>query len=204
VSVGCFFGNRCRVNGSCVVETWRALVLDALRAAGLPDYIETTDLDAAEARYETLHNEVRFGCDSLGSGSLAQLARSVALKRGDQAGPLRDLINSTEQIFVPGVFEQRISAPKLPNDCLWSIGALQAALRETALTLGLPLSNGEVPDAPLPKISRFKKLSKHDSASDDCDEHGWYMLEDYRPGWLTLSEFARVAQMHQIALVLAG
>ncbi len=204
MSVGCFFGIGAASTDRNVVENWRALVLDALRTAGLPGYIETTDRDAAEARYEMLHKQIRFGCDSLGSGSLAQLARNVVLKRGDQAGPLRDLMNSTEQIFVPGVFEHRISAPKLPNDCLWSIGALQAALRGTALTLGLPLSNGEVPDALLPKISRFQKLSKHDSASDDSDDHGWSMLEDYRPGWLTLSEFARVAQMHQIALVLAG
>jgi hypothetical protein len=204
VSVGCFLGIGAAVPDRDVLETWRALANDALRAAGLPDYIETTDLDAARAHYETLHEQVRFGCDSLGSGPLAQLARNVVSKRGDQAGPLRDLINGTEQIFVPGVFEHRISAPGLPNDCLWSIGALQAALRGTALTLGLPLSNGEVPDALLPKIGRFKKLGKHDLASDDSDERGWNVLEHYRPTWLTLSEFARVAQMHQIALVLAS
>lgn len=204
MSIGCFFGIGAASKDRGAVESQRALVRDALRAAGLPDYVETSERAEATAHYEKLHDQVRFGCDHLGSGSLAQLARNVVSKRGDQAGPLRDLMRRTEQIFVPGTFEQRVPAPKLPNDCVWSIGALQAALRVTALTLGLPLSNGAVPDALLPKIGKVQKLGKFDSASEGDDEHGWSMLEHYRPAWLTLSEFARVAQANQIALVLAG
>ena len=208
MSIGCFFGIGAASSDTDDIEQLREHVRAALRTAGLPDYVETGDLEACDARYEELHAHVRHirwgGLDTLGSGSLARFAGMVVRSRPDQAGPLRDLVRrSNKQVYVPGSFDQRVDALGLPDGCLWSIAALQTALRAAALTLGLPLSNGTVPDALLPKIAKCRTLGKHDTASDEPDDHGFSMLEHYRPAWLTLSEFARVAQAHPIALVLA-
>lgn len=201
MSVGCFLGVRAACD-SADAQAHLATIGEVLRAAGLPDYQEALDADAAEARYHELHAEARCAIDTLGA-TMQPLGRMIVRSRGAAAGPFKDFAVTTARIFVPGDFEQRLDASRLPGRCLWSTGALLTALRHAALTLGIPLAGNQVPEFALKAIDARKKLSKGDPASDEEDEYGFSMLEHYRPTWLTLSEFGRIAHAHGLALVLA-
>ena len=202
MSIGCFLGIGAAFPPE-EVPAIREIVSAALVAANKPDYVETTDPDAATARYQELHDQARSAVDSVGEG-LRPLGRMIMRARGEGAGPFKDLALNLEQIFVPGDFPERVEASKLPGRCVWSTGALLKALSGAALTLGLPLANGKVPDKVISQINKHKKLSKNDLATDDQDETGHSMIEHYRPYWLTLSEFCRLAHTNGLALVLAG
>lgn len=173
----------------------------ALREAGQPEYDEAGDLDSAEARHNELRKTARCKVDTLGP-AIQPLGSMIVRARGGAAGPFRDFSLRTERVFVPGEFTDRISAPTLPGRALWSTTALRAALHLAALTLGLPLVGGEVPEATLQKIDGKKKLGKNDQATDEPDERGFSVLDHYRPSWLTLSEYARLAHENKLALVL--
>jgi len=200
MSVGIFLGVRAgfpEEDADAYLEELRAI----LAAAGLPDYDESVTAAEARARYSKLHSAARCAYDTVGS-SLRWLAREVVAKRGARdAGPFADFAETTDRIFVPGEFSRALDAPSLPGETVWSLGALRTALRGAALTLGLPLVNGAVPADVFRRIDGFKKLGKHDSATDEPDEHGFSVLEHHRPTWLSLNEFCRVAHENQIALV---
>jgi hypothetical protein len=202
MSIGCFIGIGAAFPPE-EVQAVREAVSAALKAANLPDYVETDDADASEARYNQLHEQARCSIDSIGPG-VKPLGRMIMRARGDAAGPFKDFAISPEQLFVPGDFSERLEVPALPGRCLWSTGSLLKALRHAALVLGLPVVNGEVPPKIIALVDSHKKLSKNDPASDDGDETGHSMLEHYRPYWLALSEFCRLAHDNKLALVLAG
>ncbi len=201
MSVGCFLGVRAAFDDDA--DRHLTTISETLRRAGLPAYEETLDRAASEARYSELHREARCSIDTVGA-SLQPLARMIVRSRGAAAGPFKDFAVTTDRIFVPGEFEQRLEAVRLPGHSLWSIGALRVALRQAALVLGIPLVGGEVPDSAIKRIDSLKKLSKNDPVSSEDDEYGYNTLEHYRPTWLTLSEFCNVAHKHGVALALAG
>jgi hypothetical protein len=181
-----------------------AAVASALASENLPSYEEPWDMDAAAAKYDQLRAQARTKLDVLGP-TVQPLARMIVRSRGTAgAGPFRDFTLTTERIFVPGDWMQRIEAPGTPGRALWSTGSLVAAVKSAGMTLGLPMVSGEVPADMLPKIDKGKKLSKNDPVSADEDEHNFTMLGHYRPTWLALAEFARVAHANQIAFVLAN
>jgi hypothetical protein len=198
-SAACLLGVRVAFEAG---ERHLSTISDVLQAAGLPPYAEAFDQDAAEARHDELRRQARCTVDTLGP-ALPPLARMILRTRGANAGPFKDMAMGTERIFVPGDFTQRLDAPRLPGRCLWSTGAFRTALRHAALALGIPLVSGEVPPLAIKQIGNKKKLSKNDPVSLDEDEHGFTMLEHYRPVWLTLAEFCEVAHKNQIALSLA-
>ena len=203
MSVGLFLGIRAAYSPEDA-EKYLAAIATALASEELPPYDEPWDVDAAEKKYNELRGQARTKLDVLG-GAVQPLARTIVRARGQAgAGPFRDLSLTTERIFVPGDFLQRIEVPGAPSRSIWSTGALITALRSAALTLGLPLVGGEVPPAMLPKIDKGRKLSKNDPVSPDEDEFNFTMLGHYRPAWLALAEYARVAHANQIALALAG
>jgi hypothetical protein len=199
MSLACLLGVRVAFESG---DRHLATIAEVLQAAGLPPYTEVLDAAASEARHEELRREARTTADTLGP-ALQPFARMILRTRPAVAGPFKDLAIGTERIFVPGDFEQRLDAPRLPGRGLWSTGAFRTALRHAALALGIPLVQGEVPAAAIKKIDGHKKLSKNDPVSLDEDEHGYTMLAHYRPTWLTLAEFCEVAHKHQIALSLA-
>ena len=176
------------------VTRTREVVRATLAAASLPPYEEPAQLPPVHAR-------------ELDIKSFRMLGRTMMRARGKQAGPFQDIATSTGQIFVPGDFPDRIEAEGLDRlrvaRCLWSIGAFRAALKLAALTLGLPLTNNDVPAAIVKKVDGHHKLSKNDPANDEPDEHGFSMLEHYRPGWLSAWELSRIAHEHTVALVLS-
>jgi len=202
MSIGCFIGIGAAFPPD-EVQSVRDAVSAALKSANLPDYVEADDPEASEARYEGLLGQVRCKIHSIGPG-VKTLGRIIMRARGASAGPFRDFSVSPEQLFVPGDFSERIEVPALPSRCLWSTGALQKALYQAALVLGLPLVNGEVPPKVMTLVDAHKKLSKNDLATNDDDETGYNMLAHYRPYWLALSEFCRVAHANKLAFVLAG
>lgn len=202
MSIGCFIGIGAAFPPD-EVQAVRAAVSAALTGANLPDYVESDDPEASESRYQQLHEQARCKIDAIGPG-VKTLGRIIMRARGASAGPFRDFSVSPEQLFVPGDFSERIEVPSLPGRCLWSTGALQKALYQAALVLGLPLVNGEVPPKIMTLVDAHKKLSKNDLATDDEDETGFNMLEHYRPYWLALSEYCRIAHANNLAFVLAG
>ena len=181
----------------------RDTVAAVLRNANLPVYDEPDSPEACVARYDKLHAQARCTIDTIGPG-IKTLGRMVVRARGEGAGPFKDFIMSPEQIFVPDEFTERLDAPRLKGRCLWSTASLQKSLRQAALVLGLPLANGEVPPKVIRLVDARKKLSKNDPATEDTDETGHSMLDHYRPYWLALSEFCKLAHEHELAFVLAG
>ena len=177
------------------VTRMRDVVRSTLVAANLPPYDEPDKLPPASDR-------------DLDIKSFRMLARTIIRARGKQAGPFQDIATSVGQIIVPGEFTDRVEADGLDRTkiarCLWSTAAFRASLKLAALTLGLPLSNNDVPAAIVKKVDAGQKLSKNDPASDEPDEHGFSMLEHYRPGWLTAWELSRIAHEHNCALVITA
>jgi hypothetical protein len=204
MAIGCFLGIGAASTDQAIVDRHREAVHTALAAAQLPDYRETDSLDAAVDRYMAFHGQARCSSDTVDAAVVSRLGRMIMRARGDAAGPFRDLALTAERIFVPGDFADRIEATGVPGRALWSTGALKKALLQAALVLGLPTVNGEVLPAALAKVNSRKKLSKGDLATpDDTDEGGFSVLDHYRPTWLTLSEFCRLAHDNQLALVLS-
>jgi hypothetical protein len=202
MSVGIFLGVRAGFPEE-EADRYMATIRDVLGAAGLPEYTDTLDPAGATKRYEKLHRGARSPRDTLGT-SMRPLARRVVRAKGAAAGAFHDFVSMTDKVFVPGDFTQRLEAPSLPGGCLWSTGALREALRVAALTLGLPLSKGEVPEPVLAKIRAERKLGPHDASADDVDQHGFSDRCDYRTSWLALWEFTRIAHENQIALALSS
>ncbi len=202
MSIGCFLGIGAAYPPEDV-QAIRDTVSTVLRGANQPDYVETGDAEASVARHEKLHEQARCSIDSIGAG-IETLGRMIVRARGEGAGPFKDFIMRPEQIFVPGDFAERLDAPRLKGRCLWSTSSLQKALRQAALVLGLPLANGDVPPKIVALVDARKKLSKNDLATEDTDESGHSMLDHYRPYWLALSEFSKLAHDNKVAFVLAG
>jgi hypothetical protein len=202
MSIGCFLGIGAAYPPEDVAAV-RDAVSAALRNGNQADYVETDDPEACVARYNQLHELVRCSVDTIGPG-IKTLGRMIVRARGEGAGPFKDFIMSPEMVFVPGEFAERLDAPKLKGRCLWSTTSLQKALRQAALVLGLPLANGEVPPKIIGLVDARKKLSKNDPATEDTDESGHSVLDHYRPYWLALSEFCRLAHEHKLAFVLAA
>ena len=202
MSVGLFLGIRAAYSPDDA-ERYLAAVKAALSSAELPTYDEPWDAESGEAKYNELRGGARTKLDVL-SSALQPLARMIVRARGAAAGPFRDFSLATERIFIPGDFLERIDAPGVPSRSLWSTGALIASLKSAALAIGLPLVSGEVPPLMLPKIDKGRKLSKNDPVSQDEDENGYTMLGHFRPTWLALAEFARVAHTHKLALALSA
>ena len=202
MSIGCFIGIGAAFPPEDV-QAVRDAVSAALRKANLPDYVETDDPATMDARYQELHKLTRSSTDEIGDG-IKPLGRMIMRSRGEAAGPFRDFALIGEQLFVPGDFTERVEASGLVGRCVWSTGSLIKALHHAALVLGLPMVNGQVPEKFITRINAHKKLSKNDPATDDDDETGHNMLDHYRPYWLTLSEFCKLAHEHKLALVLAG
>jgi hypothetical protein len=201
-TVSCFLGIGAAFPPDDVAGV-RDAVNAALRGANLPEYAEPDDPAEVEAKFAELHKLARSKSDII-DDAVKPLGRMIMRARGDAAGPFRDFSVSPEQFFVPGDFSERLEVPTLPGRCLWSTGSLAKALRHAALVLGLPVVNGEVPTKVIALVDAHKKLSKNDPATNDGDETGHSMLVHYRPYWLTLSEYCRLAHDHKLALVLAG
>lgn len=185
------------------VDQVKQRVSEVLLAAGLPDYVEATSPDDQKARHAQLDELTRSDQDAIHAQSTRMLSRMIMRARGSQAGPFADIALAVERVFVPGDFPQRLDAPRLPGRSLWSTGGLLTALRGAALTLGMPLSNNDVPEKVIKLVNLGKKLGKGDLASEDPDEHGFTMMGDYRRRWLTMWEYTRLAHEHKLALVLA-
>jgi hypothetical protein len=183
-------------------EAHLSTLSSVLQEANLPGYQEAFDIDAAEAKAAELLPLLRATKLKVPVDAMRGLGRLVTRARGEAAGPFRDLALRAEAIFVPGDFANKVRAHRMPGGAIWSTGALRAALRPAALTLGLPSSGGEVPESALPRIDQRKKLSKFDQVSDEEDEFGCTGLYHYRPAWLVLSEYCRLAHKHGLALVM--
>ena len=196
MSIGVFLGIRAATTDDDAVLEGLA---EALLAARLPAYTEPSR-DEVEARYHTLHKRARCKHDTLGTRGLTDLRRRLSNARAGRGETLVDALNEGA-VFVPGEFQERVPAPRLPLRCVWSTGALVEALKRAALPLGLPLTNGELTPATLAKVNAGRRLGKWDVEDDENAETS--MREDIRPMWLTLYEFAKLAHSEGVAFMLS-
>ena len=194
MSIGVFLGIRAAMTDADGILDGLA---EALRAAHLPPYEEPPH-EEVKKRYLALRKRARCKHDTLGSRGLTDLRRRIAGTKIVQS-PVDDL--NAGAVFVPGEFEQRVPAPRLPLRCVWSTGALVQMLRRAALPLGLPLSNGELTPAILAKVNAGHRLGKWDVEDDENAENA--IRQDVRPMWLTLYEFAKLAHSEHVAFVLS-
>jgi hypothetical protein len=200
VSVGFFFGIRHSFIPEAHDQARRLheAVNDVLASNGLPpvdDPEEDPDPRGGEAGALG-----RSGLDHHGSRALAHLGQLAG-----RSHPHLHLlaVNPYRVVFVPR--DLRAPATTSHREQIWdrtvaiNVGSsrrLLAELLDMAAGLGIPLSNGTLPDDVARRIGDFEPLSPGESDVQ--------LIEDTRTAWLLLHEVARLSIDLDVPLCLAG
>ncbi|PKL75062.1 MAG: hypothetical protein CVV27_17305 [Candidatus Melainabacteria bacterium HGW-Melainabacteria-1] len=193
MTIGCFLG----IRAAWPLQTEALSLIESLDAVlarqQLPPYQESGLVPTY--RQDGIGRSVLDHHDSEALADLANLARERRLPEAQLA-----LLRSTRHgaMFLPLDFALPLSfRPPLAESRLnlgvGSAPRLQAELRALGHVLGIPLKQGDLKDKTALRINDHLPLYAGDRA---------HHAETGRTAWLLLYEGARLAQLHQLALIL--